>query len=83
MLLTKNVYTEPDLLEYGADVHAGGVSSTYCSVWTSANTMQLGHATVGERGMIGVGSVLMPGKNEAMLLCTQIRVSQVTTQRQK
>ncbi|CBJ29686.1 non-ribosomal peptide synthetase modules [Ectocarpus siliculosus] len=61
VMLNKNIYTEPELLTLGDDMHVGFASSTYCSIYTAPNSFTLRKTFIGDRGLNGAGSVTLPG----------------------
>ncbi|CAN0020601.1 unnamed protein product, partial [Choristocarpus tenellus] len=42
-------------------MHVGFASSTYCSIYTSPNSFTMSRTSVGNRGLNGAGSVMLPG----------------------
>ncbi|CAM9154206.1 unnamed protein product, partial [Sphacelaria rigidula] len=61
VMLNKNIYTEPELLTLGDDMHVGFASSTYCTMYTQPNAFTLRKTFIGDRGLCGAGSVTLPG----------------------
>jgi non-ribosomal peptide synthetase-like protein len=59
--LNRNIYVDCDMLHLGTDTHVGFGSSTYCSMRTSPVDILMARTRAGDRAMLGVGSLMMPG----------------------